>query len=163
MVKINPRQESIGVYLGRWQPPFQCFCYLLAVALTLLCPTGARCQAIPGAMPQTLNFTLLHTNDLHGHIFPFAYTEVGRSKDEIPSVGGAARRATLIRRLRRTIHNPVMLIDSGDLFTRGPLTNAYEGLADVEAMNAAQLLRCGVDPPPSASPCLLLLRLGRIS
>ena len=27
-------------------------------------------------------------------------------------------------------------MDAGDTFTRGPLTNAYEGIADVEAMNA---------------------------
>lgn len=55
---------------------------------------------------------------------------------EQPSVGGAARRETLVRQLRRAITNPVMLIDAGDTFTRGPLTNAYEGIADVEAMNA---------------------------
>jgi 5'-nucleotidase len=38
--------------------------------------------------------------------------------------------------LRRAIKNPVMLVDSGDTFTRGPLANAYEGIADAEAMNA---------------------------
>lgn len=89
-----------------------------------------------GQSPDKLTLTLLHTNDLHGHIFPFAYTETGRSKDEKPSVGGAARRATLIRALRAKIKNPVLLVDSGDTFTRGPLTNAYEGVADIEAMNA---------------------------
>ncbi|MBC7526993.1 MAG: bifunctional metallophosphatase/5'-nucleotidase, partial [Chthonomonadaceae bacterium] len=31
--------------------------------------------------------------------------------------------------------SPVLLVDSGDTFTRGPLTNAYEGIADTEAMN----------------------------
>ncbi len=89
------------------------------------------------ARPASLDLTILHTNDLHGHIFPFAYTEKGRGPDENPSVGGAARRATTIRRLRATIKNPVILVDSGDTFTRGPLTNAYEGVADAEAMNAA--------------------------
>lgn len=84
----------------------------------------------------SLALTILHTNDLHGHIFPFAYTERGRGKDEKASVGGAARRATLVRKLRREIKNPVLLVDSGDTFTRGPLTNAYEGIADAEAMNA---------------------------
>lgn len=88
------------------------------------------------ARPATFDLTILHTNDLHGHICPFAYTEVGRRKTELPSVGGAARRATLIRRLKAQIHHPVILVDSGDTFTRGPLTNAYEGLADTEAMNA---------------------------
>lgn len=88
------------------------------------------------AADDSLHLTILHTNDLHGHILPFAYTEAGRSKQEKPSVGGAARRATLIRRLRQSIPNPTILVDSGDTFTRGPLTNAYEGIADIEAMNA---------------------------
>jgi 2',3'-cyclic-nucleotide 2'-phosphodiesterase (5'-nucleotidase family) len=51
-------------------------------------------------------------------------------------VGGAARRATLIRRIRQETKNPLVLVDSGDTFTRGPFTNAYEGIADVEAMNS---------------------------
>ncbi len=86
--------------------------------------------------PRLFALTLLHTNDLHGHLFPFAYTEAGRSKEEKDSVGGAARRATLVRKLKHDLKNPVVLVDSGDTFTRGPLTNAYEGIADVEAMNA---------------------------
>jgi 2',3'-cyclic-nucleotide 2'-phosphodiesterase (5'-nucleotidase family) len=86
--------------------------------------------------PATLDLTILHTNDVHGHMFPFAYVEVGKSKVEMPSVGGDARRATLIRRLKASIHNPVIVVDSGDTFTPGPLTNADEGIADIEGMNA---------------------------
>lgn len=106
---------------------------MLRLLLAALCLLTAPAF---GQSPDKLTLTLLHTNDLHGHIFPFAYTETGRSKDEKPSVGGAARRATLVRELRAKIRNPVMLVDSGDTFTRGPLTNAYEGVADIEAMNA---------------------------
>ena len=105
--------------------------YGLLLASLLLFPALSKADA-----PDTFSLTILHTNDLHGHIYPFAYTEVGRSKDEKESVGGAARRATLIRSLRQRIKNPVILVDSGDTFTRGPLTNFYEGVADVEAMNA---------------------------
>jgi 5'-nucleotidase/UDP-sugar diphosphatase len=106
---------------------------LFGFILLLTPPTGA---APTVDQPLQLTLTLLHDNDLHGHLLPFAYTEVGRSKAEQPSVGGVARRATLIRELRREIKNPTMLLDSGDTFTRGPLTNAYEGIADTEAMNA---------------------------
>lgn len=107
----------------------------------LLCLLAASPALSPVAnaqspAPDHLTFTILHTNDLHGHIFPFAYTEQAKSKEEMPSVGGAARRATLVRQLRHDIKNPVLLVDSGDTFTRGPLTNAYEGIADAEAMNA---------------------------
>ncbi len=108
---------------------------LIALCLVVLFGQG---ELSHGQNPPltSFNLTLLHTNDLHGHIFPFAYTETERSKNEVASVGGAARRATLVRRLRRETKNPVLLLDSGDTFTRGPLTNAYEGIADVEAMNA---------------------------
>lgn len=103
----------------------------LLLASVFLFPAFSKADA-----PDSFSLTILHTNDLHGHIYPFAYAEIGRSKDEKESVGGAARRATLIRTLRQRIKNPVILVDSGDTFTRGPLTNFYEGVADVEAMNA---------------------------
>jgi len=85
--------------------------------------------------PTQLTITILHDNDLHGHLLSYNYTEVGRSPQEQPERGGAARRATLVRQLHHSIHNPVLLIDSGDLATRGPLVTTYQGIADVEAMN----------------------------
>lgn len=100
----------------------------LGAALTL--------AALPGFAQEKLDLTILHTNDLHGHTLPFAYTEPGRSPKEQPSVGGAARRATLIRDLKKKAKNPTLVIDLGDVATRGPLTNAYEGIADIEALNA---------------------------
>jgi len=109
---------------------------VLSVALALFTAHSAAADPAAIAQPSELTLTILHDNDLHGHILPFAYTETAVSKVEMPSVGGAARRATLIRRLRKDIKNPTLLLDSGDAFTRGPLTNAYEGIADIEAMNA---------------------------
>lgn len=106
----------------------------LTLALTFLHPSFADPQPI--AQPQQITLTILHDNDLHGHLLPFAYTETGVSKVEQASVGGAARRATLVRQLRKEIHNPTILVDSGDTTTRGPLTTTYEGAADIAAMNA---------------------------
>ncbi len=111
------------------------------LALVLLCfilPAAAAPKAKPAAKanPNVLRLTLLHTNDIHGHLLPFDYVEAGRSPNEQPQRGGAARRATLIRRLKKEIKNPVLVIDSGDLFTRGPLATTYLGQADVAAMNA---------------------------
>lgn len=102
--------------------------FFLSLALVLL--------SLPALAQDKLDLTILHTNDLHGHVLPFAYTEPERSKNEQPSVGGAARRATLIRTLKRKAKNPVLVVDAGDTTTRGPLWNAYEGVADIEAMNA---------------------------
>jgi 5'-nucleotidase / UDP-sugar diphosphatase len=90
----------------------------------------------PPTTTTTLDLTILHDNDLHGHMLPFAYIEEERSKVEQASVGGAARRATLIRDLKKRARNPVMVINTGDTSTRGPMINAYEGVADIEVMNA---------------------------
>jgi 2',3'-cyclic-nucleotide 2'-phosphodiesterase (5'-nucleotidase family) len=106
----------------------------LATIAALLCTLSPLAHAQDASL--SLDLTILHDNDLHGHMLPFAYTEVGRGKVEQASVGGAARRATLIRELKKHAKNPVMVIDSGDTTTRGPLTNAYEGIADIEVMNA---------------------------
>jgi 2',3'-cyclic-nucleotide 2'-phosphodiesterase (5'-nucleotidase family) len=76
-----------------------------------------------------LELTLLHTNDIHGHMLPYDY---GDQTD----VGGAARRASLIDQIKRQTHHPVLVIDSGDVITRGPLWTEFEGKLDIDVMNA---------------------------
>ena len=88
------------------------------------------------ALADTQSLTILHDNDIHGHLRSFCYVEVAKGPDEHCDVGGAARRATLIRRLRDKATAPTLLIDSGDTTTRGPLATQYEGLDEIAAMNA---------------------------
>ncbi len=115
---------------------------LLALALSLLALPALsqtpRTPPITGGQGAKLDLTILHTNDIHGHILPHVYAEEGYvgGKGELVR-GGIARIATLARQLKASAKNPTLLIDIGDTATRGPLTNAYEGIADVEAMNAA--------------------------
>jgi len=99
---------------------------------------GAAALALVGgaASAETQNLTILHDNDLHGHLREFCYVEVAKGPAEHCQIGGAARRATLIKALRAKATAPVLLIDSGDTTTRGPLATQYEGVSDIEAMNA---------------------------
>lgn len=95
---------------------------LLGLSLALLLASAAHAG-------RRLELTLLHTNDVHGHMLPFDYGDQSQ-------VGGAARRATLIDRLRRETRHPVLLVDAGDVITRGPLWTEFEGKLDVDVMNA---------------------------
>ncbi len=88
------------------------------------------------AWADTQSLTILHDNDIHGHLRSFCYVEVAKGPDEHCEIGGAARRATLVKRLRAEAKAPVLLIDSGDTSTRGPLITDYKGLDEIAAMNA---------------------------
>ncbi|MCL5104039.1 MAG: metallophosphatase [Armatimonadetes bacterium] len=99
-------------------------CLILALALTSVAHAAER--------PECVSLTILHTNDVHGRLFPFDYDKLGeREKD----VGGAARRAALIRQIKASAGHPVLVMDAGDCFTSGPLA-ALEGVPDFDVMNA---------------------------
>lgn len=99
-------------------------CVLIALCLPLTLQASEQ--------PQYQNLTILYTNDVHGHLFPFDYEGVGELEIE---VGGAARRAALIRQLKKAAKNPVIVMDAGDVFTRGPLADLL-GVPDFDVMNA---------------------------
>jgi 2',3'-cyclic-nucleotide 2'-phosphodiesterase (5'-nucleotidase family) len=88
------------------------------------------------ARAATQDLVILHDNDIHGHLRDFCYVEVAKGPDEHCGTGGAARRATLIRALKAKANAPVLLVDSGDTTTRGPLATEYEGVDEIKAMNA---------------------------
>src|SRR5580693_866599 len=88
------------------------------------------------ACAATQDLVILHDNDIHGHLRDFCYVELAQGPEEHCGTGGAARRATLIRRLKAEAKAPVLLIDSGDTTTRGPLATQYEGVDEIKAMNA---------------------------
>lgn len=100
-----------------------------ALAAWIVICLGALAAA---ATPQTAKLTILYTNDVHGHLFPFDYEELGR---RLTNVGGAARRAALIRTTKASAGNPVLVMDAGDVFQRGPL-DELKGAPDFAVMNA---------------------------
>ncbi len=108
----------------------------ILVCLLLLFSLGsASWSADP---PQYLGLTILHTNDIHGHLFPLTAYDVkydATDVEHLTDVGGAARRATLIRRIKQASPDPVLVMDAGDVWTRGPI-GGLKGEADIEVMNA---------------------------
>ncbi len=112
--------------------------FLFAVALAAAPLLAADASA------QAPTLTILHTNDTHGHLLPFNYPDADRRAIEglgaEGDLGGIARRATLVERIRRDVRargGTTWLVDVGDFSDGTPFSLAYKGEADVAAMNAA--------------------------
>ncbi len=71
---------------------------------------------------------ILHTNDVHSRVEPFPL-DGGRNA----GMGGAARRATLIKEVRAA-HKNVLLLDSGDIFQGTPYFNVFKGEIEIKLM-----------------------------
>jgi 5'-nucleotidase len=73
--------------------------------------------------------TILHTNDTHSQIDPLPDND-----RQFPGKGGVARRATLVKRIRKENPNTLM-IDAGDQFQGTPYFNFYKGEVEYKAMS----------------------------
>lgn len=73
--------------------------------------------------------TILHTNDQHSRIEPF-----DASYSRNPNQGGFARRAHLIKEIRKAENN-VLLLDSGDIFQGTPYFNMFGGELEFKLMS----------------------------
>ncbi len=78
----------------------------------------------------SVRLVVLHTNDTHSRMDPFPL-----DGGPFAGLGGAARRATLIRRVREA-NEHVLLLDSGDIFQGTPYFNFFGGELEFRAMTA---------------------------
>jgi 2',3'-cyclic-nucleotide 2'-phosphodiesterase (5'-nucleotidase family) len=86
---------------------------LISAWLLVLC-TGCRAGA-----QAPVQVVILHTNDIHGQLLP---------KN---GVGGIAEIAAIVRR-----EGPDLVLDAGDLFTGTYLSDHFQGVPTIRAMNA---------------------------
>ncbi len=77
----------------------------------------------------TKQLTILHTNDVHSHIDPFPSDHA-----TFPNMGGLARRAALVERIRAENPN-TLLLDAGDIFQGTPYFNFYGGELEFRLMS----------------------------
>lgn len=75
------------------------------------------------------HITILHTNDVHSHIEPFAVDH-----SDFPGQGGIARRYNLISKIRQENPN-TLLLDAGDIFQGTPYFNFYGGELEFKLMS----------------------------
>lgn len=74
------------------------------------------------------DLTILYTNDTHARLDPFP-----ENATEFAGLGGIARRASLVRKIRSEEKN-VLLLDAGDVFQGTPWFDVYGGRVDLELM-----------------------------
>jgi 5'-nucleotidase len=101
--------------------------------LTTSAAFGATIAAFPrdllkASVADTV-ITILHTNDTHSQIDPLPANDVNAGK------GGVARRATLVKRIRKENPN-TLLVDAGDVLQGTPYFNFYKGEVEYKAMSA---------------------------
>lgn len=82
--------------------------------------------------------TVLHTNDVHSRIDPFPMND-----PKFPGMGGFARRAEVIRRIRATEKN-VLLLDAGDVFQGTPYFNLFNGEPEIRLMREMGYDACAI-------------------
>jgi 5'-nucleotidase/UDP-sugar diphosphatase len=83
------------------------------------------------ASAQTVDLTILHTNDQHGHLLP---QDIAGQK----MVGGMAPRMTLVREIKNEVAHKggyVLLLDGGDLNTGDPIADMFMAKPNIAIMN----------------------------
>ncbi|MFN8337881.1 MAG: metallophosphatase [Saprospiraceae bacterium] len=96
---------------------------------SILLTTGAFPLIASAKDLDITRLTILHTNDVHSRIEPFP---MDGSKNE--GLGGVAKRATLIKRIREEQKN-VLLLDAGDMFQGTPYFNFFGGEVEIKLMS----------------------------
>src|SRR5689334_3128995 len=103
---------------------------------TFLTTSAAFSAMLAGFPRELLNasaadtiITILHTNDTHSQIDPLPANDANAGK------GGVARRATLVKRVRKENPN-TLLVDAGDVLQGTPYFNFYRGEVEYKAMSA---------------------------
>jgi 5'-nucleotidase len=79
---------------------------------------------------EKVKIVILHTNDVHSHLEPFPAND-----PKYAGLGGVERRAALIKQIRATEKN-VILLDAGDIFQGTPYFNMYGGEVEMKLMSA---------------------------
>lgn len=96
-------------------------------------PTPLRAPTPPAPrygplVHDAVRLVVLHTNDTHSRMDPFPLDD-----GPFAGLGGAARRATLVQRVRDA-NEHVLLLDSGDIFQGTPYFNFFGGELEFRVM-----------------------------
>lgn len=94
---------------------------------------GTLAGRLPAAGAKAVTVTILHTNDIHGHLTPWRGWDgdlTGKAVGGLPHLAGA-----VARERKAAGEGNVLLLDAGDLLGDTMLADLTEGKALVEALN----------------------------
>lgn len=94
---------------------------------TALVSSGLPVNLWGNSLAETIQLTILHTNDVHSRIEAF---DSGRNAGR----GGAARRAAMIKKIRQE-EKHVLLLDAGDILQGTPYFNFFAGELEFKVMS----------------------------
>src|ERR1041385_5443177 len=99
-------------------------CIFLREAMKLRLLPALLCACVLVRVANAAELTVLYTSEHHGTLQPI---EDGPYK----GLGGVARRAALIEKIRNEAKN-VLLVDSGDLMIGTAMSTVFPGAPDIE-------------------------------
>jgi 5'-nucleotidase len=110
---------------------------LLAVVLiSLSCATAANSvKPLKEIATPPLSLTILHVNDTHGYVIPSNALMKFNGTAAMATVGGYSLLDSAVEDIRGREKN-VLLLHGGDILEGTIWSNKFEGMADVDAMNA---------------------------
>ncbi len=101
---------------------------MIRLARTTALVAVLACLAWTSLAAREVSITILHTCDLHGNVLP------AESYEGKTNLGGIARCATVIRRIRAEEKN-VLLVDAGDTMQGTPVSFLSDGEVMVKCLN----------------------------
>jgi len=114
---------------------------LLVLMITMLMPVVACSPAAPPTTPlaeittSPMSMTILHINDTHSYVIPHNVLLKINGTDTVATAGGYSLLNSAVEDIRSREKN-VLLLHAGDVLEGTIWTPKFEGMADIDAMNA---------------------------
>lgn len=109
---------------------------LAAVLLALSCsPAAGTGKPLKEVTTPPFSLTILHVNDTHGYVIPSSVLMKFNGVPTMATVGGYSLLDSAVEDIRNRQKN-VLLLHGGDILEGTIWSTSFEGMADVDAMNA---------------------------
>lgn len=130
---MTPRESSSLCAMEAARPERSAPRRLLLLLLLLLASAASGSSASAASGSSAWDLVILHTNDVHARVEETSQHS-GKCGGGGACVAGVARRATMVKRVRSSEPN-VLLLDAGDQFQGTVWFNYYKGAEAAHFMN----------------------------